>query len=139
MQGKVLIIEEKHSSAVELAGSLSSAGFSVARVPFHPGTMLVLDVLSPDIIIIDETLAIDSEFYHWVKNIVKIPVMVVCTAESAKARPEGFREEYGDSCLEKPFDEAELVGKVGEMMRRRVRYPLRGGSRRARGGCGRGE
>ena len=118
MRAKVLIIEGKQSSSVELARPLVAAGFSVARVPGRSDMLLALGVLSPDIAIIDATPADAVGFYHQVQSILGgIPVLAVGTDYSEKAGPGGLPESYKDSCLTKPFSEADLIGKVTDMLR----------------------
>jgi DNA-binding response OmpR family regulator len=118
MRTKVLIIEGEQSSSVELAGPLVEAGFSVVRLPGRPDKLLALGVLNPDIVIIDAPPADDTGFYQQIRGIPGgIPIIAVCTDDGEKAGAGGLPEAYRDSCLKKPFSEADLIGKVTDMLR----------------------
>ena len=121
MREKVLVIEGKQSSSGEFAGPLAAAGFSVARVPWRPDMLLALEVLRPSIVLVDVTPPDEIESYHRVLGTLGVPVIVVCTDCGEKAGRGGLLEQYGDSCLRKPFSEADLIGTVTDMLRQRSR------------------
>lgn len=118
MRDRILIIESESSLGEKMAPVLVKAGFSVARVPNYPETLLTLEVFKPDIIILDETLADSMEACRQLHTTFGIPVILVGTDSSQEILKRALLDAEADFYLRKPFSYAVLVARMRAILRR---------------------
>ncbi len=118
MRDRILIIESESSLGEEMAPVLVKAGFSVARVPNYPETLLTLEVFKPDIIILDEALADSMEACHQLHTTFGIPVILVGTDSSQEIWKMALLDAEADFYLRKPVSHAVLVARMRAILRR---------------------
>lgn len=118
MRDRILIIESESSLGEEMAPVLVKAGFSVARVPNYPETLLTLEVFKPDIIILDEASADSGETCRQLHTTFGIPVILVGTDPSQEILKRALLDAEADFYLRKPFSYVVLVARMRAILRR---------------------
>ncbi len=111
MRDRILIIGGKASWGEDLVPVFGTSGFSVARVPASPGTVTRLDVLRPDMVILDEAVSDSMEVCHQYAT-AGIPVILVGDDPSEEIWRKTLEEAGAEFYLRKPICHGVLVARV---------------------------
>lgn len=111
VRDRILIIGGKASWGEELVPVFGRAGFSIARVPVSPSTVMRLDVLRPDMVILDEAVSDSMEVCHQYAT-SGIPVILVGDDPSEEIWRKTLEEAGAEFYLRKPICHGVLVARV---------------------------
>ncbi len=117
MKEKVLAIGEAIS--VDVISALEAAGFEVEVARDYPQGLKELDELSPNLVIIDETL---SPINGWeacsrFRQISDVPIILFGADPSGEAVAKAI-DQGADAYMVKPINAAELEARVNALFRR---------------------
>ena len=135
VRDRILIIGGKASWGEELVPVFGTAGFSIARVPASPSTVMRLDVLRPDMVILDEAVSDSMEVCHQYVT-AGIPVILVGDDPSQEIWRKALLEAGAEFYLRKPISHEVLIAKVKAILRR---YKQRRCNKRDSGGSYEGD
>lgn len=121
MKKKVLIIDDDEKLQESLKEYLEEDEFNVVSLYDGPDSLKVIDIESPDIIILDIMLPGCSglEVMRKIKMKYKLPVILLTAKGEDTDRVVGL-ELGADDYLPKPFNPRELVARMRAVMRRNV-------------------
>ena len=121
MKKKVLIIDDDEKLQESLKEYLEEDEFSVVSLYDRPDSLKVIDIESPDIIILDIMLPGCSglEVMRKIKKKYPLPVILLTAKGEDTDRVVGL-ELGADDYLPKPFNPRELVARMRAVMRRNV-------------------
>ena len=116
---KILIIESEPMLSKKLATTLSEAGFSVTPLTFSFDSLLKIDDINPDMIIVDETLPGKDgmEVCSRLRNIFNVPIILLGRDFTGKQWARAV-EAGADLYLRVPFSDRVLVARVNAILRR---------------------
>jgi len=114
---RVLIIGSEPGWGEDLVPVFETAGFSVARVPISSGTLMGLDALKPDMVILDEDVTNSMDVCYQYAT-ARIPVILVGDDPSQEIWRKTLEEAGADFYLRKPIDHDILVARVKAILRR---------------------
>ncbi|WP_046319294.1 response regulator transcription factor [Mycobacterium sp. UM_Kg1] len=121
---RVLVVEDSETIREMVGEALSDAGYVTATMPDGHGLENVLDDFRPDLVVLDVMLP-GRDGFALMDVIVKrgeAAVLLLTARGGLSDRLRGL--EYGaDDYVAKPFELAELVARVGAVLRRRGRLP----------------
>ncbi|MFC1962058.1 response regulator [Chloroflexota bacterium] len=121
MQGRILLIGAGLELSQDILRNLSEAHFEVTRVANCLEALLQLDIVVPDLVIVNERLPlIDGwETSYLLHRAYGLPVMVIGERQDSEAWIK-MLEVGADFYLRLPLRPLELVGRAKAIMRR---YP----------------
>jgi len=117
-QYRVLILEGTSASSEELACCLTEAGLTVARMPNCPETLMAMNSLKPDVVIVDGSVANSFEVCHQIRDVTGIPVLIAGEDLSADIWQKALIEAGADLYLRKPFDGEVLAAQIRAILSR---------------------
>lgn len=117
---RVLIVDDSLSVRMALRATLSQAGYSVTACDSLSSARAALSALSFSIIILDLLLPDGSGIdfaaeLRAIPSTARVPMIMISGASDVWARIRGLRAGV-DECLQKPWDDAHLLGRVGELI-----------------------
>jgi two-component system, OmpR family, response regulator len=117
MRDRILIIGSERDWGEQLVPVFESAGFSVARAPAVPETLARLDVVNPDMVILDEgvTDSLDVCYRYATEG---VPVILVGDDPSKEIWSKALGEAGADFYLRNPIDHDVLIARVRAILRR---------------------
>jgi len=115
---RILIIDTESSLGEELVPALAEAGFSVARISSYPEAMLSLEVLKPDIIILNHTSEENLEACHQLHTTSGLPVILLGEDYSDSIWRRAMIVAEAEFYVRKPFCMEELVARMKAILRR---------------------
>jgi DNA-binding response OmpR family regulator len=131
----VLVVEDDAATAAFLADNLRADGYAVAGASGAGEALRAIEVRQPDLVLLDLTLdagtgldvldrvrAADAAGSRFDPD---LPVIVLTGRSGEVDRVRGFAR-GADDYVCKPFSYAELVARVGAVLRRAAGRPLRG-------------
>jgi DNA-binding response OmpR family regulator len=118
-RAKVLIVEDSQDVRTLLEMALSHGGFQIFSAPTGNSALLQLDIVKPDLIILDILMpGLDGwETLRRVRETSNVPVIVLTGLNNRKTRK--YCREFGaDYCMIKPVDIPELKVMAGRLLQR---------------------
>ena len=117
MKDRVLIMSQAILDDDILA--LKTDSFEVEVVPDYPHGLMMLDETSPDLVIIDERLAVVDgwEACSRLRKITDVPIILLGDEQSGQAVARAI-DKGADGYLAKPCDPDELKARAGALLRR---------------------
>jgi two-component system OmpR family response regulator len=125
----LLIIEDDELLRDGLCAQLTQAGHEVTTAADGEGGQSLLESNRYDGLILDLGLPIISgmELLHWIrKRLPALPVLILTARDGVEDRVHGLNA-GADDYLTKPFELAELLARLGALLRR-ARLPAFGGT-----------
>jgi len=113
----ILILGSEPRWGEDLVPSFENAGFSVARMLASPETVVKLNALKPDMVILDEdvTNSMDVCFQYATSQ---IPVILVGDEPGQEIWRKALEEAGADFYFRKPIDHEILIARVKAILRR---------------------
>ncbi len=119
---KILLVDEDRDLLALLGFALKRAGMEPVEAHEPLGALHVLEVVSPDLVVVDQDLGRWSalELLGEIRERSNVPVIVLLSQPGENALLEAF---YlgADDCLSKPFDHRELIVRIQARLRARGR------------------
>ncbi|ORW07061.1 response regulator transcription factor [Mycolicibacter longobardus] len=121
---RVLVVEDSETIREMVSEALSDAGYLTATRPDGHGLEQVLDGFRPDLVVLDVMLPGPDGFalMNVILNWGEVGVVLLTARDGLRDRLRGL-DGGADDYVVKPFELAELVSRVGVVMRRRGRLP----------------
>jgi DNA-binding response OmpR family regulator len=110
-RAKVLIVEDSQDVRTLLELALTHAGFQIFSAPNGTSGLLQLDIVKPDLIILDILMpGLDGwETLRRVREISDVPVIVLTALDDPQTRIQ-CQKHGADGCMTKPVDLPVLSG-----------------------------
>ena len=119
---RILVVEDHDDLAEALTYNLQQGGYAAESVPDGRDALLAIRSRVPDLVVLDVNLPRMDGFEVLARlraDGVWCPVLVLSARTSPADKVEGFRL-GADDYVTKPFTVAELLGRVGALLRRRT-------------------
>lgn len=121
---QVLLVEDDDSLRTVITRSLQYAGYRVTDVPSSAAAREAASATPFDLALLDVMLPDGSglDLAGWLRTDGDLPIIFVTARDSVDDRLTGFAL-GGDDYVTKPFSVAELIARVGAVLRRRADEP----------------
>jgi len=121
----VLLVEDEESIADAVAAGLQQAGYQTRTLPDGRGIEAVIDAFRPDLAVVDVMLPGPRDGFaltRLLRGDRNVAVILLTARDGLADRLRGF-ESGADDYVVKPFAAAELIARVGAVLRRLGRVP----------------
>lgn len=128
MAERILAVDDNLVNLKVVSASLEKGGYEVRTAQSGPEALKVVVELKPDLILLDINMP-EMDGYEVCQrlrkmpNMAGVPIMMLTANDTLEEKIKGF-EAGADDYLTKPFQPAELLVRVGVLLRRSVRVPL---------------
>lgn len=118
-KGRILVVDDDPELRALLQALLESKGFSVVTAPDGPTALHLLHQVAPDLVILDVLMpGLDGkEVCQQIRRHSPVPILFLTAIGEVDSIVDGLNR-GADDYMTKPFHPAELVARVGAMLRR---------------------
>ncbi|MCD4673061.1 MAG: response regulator [Anaerolineaceae bacterium] len=125
MAERILAIDDNRVNLKVVSASLEKGGYKVGTAQSGPEALKIVNEFHPDLILLDINMP-DMDGYEVCRRMRKMPdvagtpIIMLTANDTLEEKIKGF-EAGADDYLTKPFQPAELIARIGVLLRRAAR------------------